>query len=912
MFMTMLAAFKVLLYRYSSQTDICVGTPLANRTHQEVEGLVGFFVSTLALRNDLSGNPSFNHILEQIKNNTLNAFKHQQVPFEQVVERVEKERSLSRSPIFQVEFVYQNMPEVGDLELGEVALSAAATGHATAQFDLSVSVMESGDELMIGFTYCADLFSTERMHRMGELFVELLKSIVANPKAKIGELNWLNIQQRDQLLNGFSGPVVDYPADLTALDLIAEQVALHPDTEAVRCGKQSLSYAELDAQANQLSNYLRQKGIQNEQLVGVCMNRSIEMLVSILGIMRSGGAYLPIDPNYPQQRLDYILEDSQLQWIIVDESGTEIIPESDDYDRINLVAQWSEIAQCATQNDAPRLAPDALAYVIYTSGSTGRPKGVMIEHAGMLNHLEAKVNDLNLRAGCRVLQNASQAFDISIWQFLVALLDGGTTVVYPQNVVLDPATFLQQMAEDELTHVEVVPSYLRVLLDELGKQEMAFPKLEYLLVTGEAVPKPLTERWLERYPNIPMVNAYGPTEASDDITHHHLTEAPREEQVPIGKTLQNLEIYVFNDQLQLCPVGVPGEIGVSGIGVGRGYWNRPELTAAKFIDNPYRPGERIYKTGDIGFWYPNGVLAFMGRKDNQVKIRGHRIELGEIEAVLDQSPDVSGNVVLAKADAYNNKQLVGYIVLTPGGTKAKVQALLEHKLPDYMVPTVLVEMEELPLTPNGKLDRKALPNPEILELTQGKYVAPRNELEHSLLEHWSKLLQREKIGVYDNFFEIGGHSLLAMRLISAIKKELRLELQVRDIFSHPTIDSLARHLSNLEYQVSLPELTVQERPAQIPLSYAQERLWFIDRFEGSTQYHIPSVLRLKNHLDRAVLEAALKALVERHEVLRTVIRAEAGQAYQEVRSAEEWKMNYYSGAAFAEAVVQEELIKKGS
>ncbi|PSL45610.1 non-ribosomal peptide synthase protein (TIGR01720 family)/amino acid adenylation domain-containing protein [Chitinophaga niastensis] len=808
LFMTLLAAFKVLLYRYSGQEDICVGTSIAGRTRQETEGLIGFFINTLALRSDLSNNPSFTALLQQVKETTLSAYDHQDVPFEKVVEEVVKERDVSRTPLFQVLFELQNTPDTPEFRLGDVELFQEELDGNAAKFDLNLSLQETTNGLNITAVYCVDLFREATINRLIGHFEQLLRAIVNKPAQAVRTLTMLTDAEEQQLLNTFNNKVVAYPQTETLTTLFTSQVIATPQATALVLEEKSLTYQELDHRSNQLAHWLRSKGVTTDTLVPVCIERSLEMVIAILGIMKAGGAYVPVDPEYPADRIQYMLEDCAAKVVVSSSYGQQKLT---DLKGISIIALdvWEEtLSKQSADALTTHPAPHDLAYVIYTSGSTGLPKGVMVEHGGMLNHLFAKINDLQLNNNSIVAFTAAYTFDISVWQLFAALLCGGTTVIYPEEIILHPAALITAVEQQQITILELVPSYLSAVLQEA--LPLALKQLQFLLVTGEAVSQHLLIQWFERYSNIPVVNAYGPTEASDDICHYFMYNAPDYTNIPLGAPVQNLYIYVLDKEKQLCPVGVPGEICVSGVGVARGYLNRPDLTATQFIADPFLATRgRMYKTGDLGRWLPDGNIEYLGRIDEQVKIRGYRIELGEIESVLQQSEAIAGAVVIAHEDVHHNKRLVGYIV--PQGTfdKTSILTWLKGKLPEYMVPSLLIALEKIPLTPNGKIDRKALPDPGAASLLINEYVAPRNETEQALADLWQELLGIQRIGIYDNFFELGGHSLQVMRLIAMIRKTLQAKVTVRDFFMLATIESLAKYIKVNQVNVAIAAADLQ-------------------------------------------------------------------------------------------------------
>ncbi|REG90461.1 non-ribosomal peptide synthetase, partial [Flavobacterium aquicola] len=896
LFMLLLSAFKVLLSRYSGQDDICVGTPIANRTQSELEGMIGFFVNTLALRSDLSDNPSFRDLLSRVKKTTLEGYDHQLTPFEKVVDRVVTTRDMSVTPLFQVMFDFQNIEsnsgEVVEQEaaIKGVTLSNYALDMVTAQFDLTFSVSESNHGISLGINYCTALFDKATIDRMLLHYQELLVSIASNITQSVSSLAMLTKEESHQLLNVFNNTDVAYPLDKTVVDLFEEQVKRAPDAIAVVYEQEELTYKELDERSNQLGHYLREQGVQPDDLVAICLERSLEMLVGILGILKSGGAYVPIKPDYPTTRISYIVRDIGCSLLLTDSSAKDVLnPLLLDVTTIVLEGSSAVYNNYSVGSLDLSYSPNSLSYVIYTSGSTGVPKGAMIDHCGLLNHLLVMVDELDIDSNSVVAFTAPFTFDISVWQLLSGLLCGARIAIYNEHMILDTYDFQEALSTYQVTHLQLVPSYLLSLL-ETGSRK-GLEDLHYFLITGEAATGSLLRSWFSLYPAIPVVNAYGPAEASDDVSLHIMRESPKSVVVPVGKPVANMSLYVVDVFDNLCPIGIVGELWVSGVGVGRGYLNQPELTSEKFIKNPFKEGERVYKTGDLARWLPDGIIEYIGRKDDQVKIRGYRIELGEIENILSSLAGVTQCCVLAKEDTNGSKRLVGYIVFEDDFDKEVLQNQLKLSLPEYMVPQLWVTLEEMPLTSNGKLDKKSLPDPNSSELSSKEYVAPRNETEVQLAVIWQNLLGVERVGIHDNFFELGGHSLLATRLVSMIRKELHIEVSIREVFEHTTISELGTHISAQSEGVLLPTIVVENRPVRIPLSFSQERLWFLDALQGSTEYHIPIVLSLEGALEVSILEQTLQEIVARHEVLRSMLLSEDGIGYQEIISAEDWSLD---------------------
>ncbi|ELR72267.1 Long-chain-fatty-acid--CoA ligase [Fulvivirga imtechensis AK7] len=813
MFMTVFSVFNILLSKLSGQNDITVGTPVAGRDHADLEEIMGVFVNTLAIRNKVDLERDFMTFLLEVKQKTLACFSHQSFQYEELIEELSISRDTGRNPLFDVMFTYQNFTQDA-LVIPGLRLQPYDFSHYSAKVDLELSVVESDNELQLYFEYSTDLFERERIEQFFGYFHRIVIEVTSAPDRPLSAIDILSAEERKQIFDDFNNTDVSYPLDKTFIELFEEQVRQYSSSIAAFDHDKELSYLELNEQANKLANTLLSKGLTVEMPVVVLCERSVDMLAGILGIFKSGGTYIPLSVEYPVARIEQVLEDARPKFLMTTSSilnkevlatlsrvvpGLQIIcmdkwdgqGNSVQLDQFTVsVTSREEWQQNISKNPLVGVQPANLAYILYTSGSTGVPKGVMIEHRGMLNHLLAKRDDLRLSADSIVSQNASETFDISIWQFLSALIVGGKTIIYSRERILEPEKFLHQLHEDQITILEVVPSYLSVLLGHLEELEAGnlFTHLSYLLVTGETLQKKQVERWLKLYPHIKMVNAYGPTEASDDITHCIIEEVPQTTTVPIGRVLPNLHIYIIDEYMKLCPVGVKGEIVVSGIGVGRGYLNQPGKTAEVFLDDPFAPGEavRMYRTGDVGRWLPDGNIEFFGRKDHQVKINGHRIELGEIENCLTEKEEITEAVVLTKYHT-GAQYMVAYFVSEISISVEELRNFLLGKLPEYMLPSYFVHMEELPLTQNGKVDRKKLPDPEIV--AGEDYVAPSSDIEKVLVEIWSEVLNIEKevISVSANFFELGGHSLVATTLVNKISKRFEMEFKLTDIFTRQDI-----------------------------------------------------------------------------------------------------------------------------
>ena len=819
LFMTLLAAFKVLLYRYTGQKDICVGCPIANRTQQEIEGLIGFFVNTLALRSELNGNAAFTEFLQQVKDSMIEAYEHQEVPFEKVVEVVMKKRDLSRNPLFQVALVLQNNTPVHQYRLGDVELVAENVEKTTAQFDITFSITETAAGLNGTVEYATELYKEATIIRMIDHFKNLIGSIVKTPQQKIGELVMLSKVEEQQLIYDFNDTTVEYPKDRSIVDLFEEQVAKTPDATAVIFGDFKLSYLQLDQRSNQLAHYLKSRGVKSETLVPICVERSLEMIVGILGILKAGGAYVPVDMKLPEERIKFMLKDTRAVVVVTDKACKLKIQTKEKFVIIEL--DDSVIKLQPVERLAVPLGADNLAYIIYTSGSTGKPKGVMVEHGNVLSLVKG-IDYVSIHQNDILLSTGSFSFDATTFEYWGMLLNGGQLVLCQEITLLNTILLKKEITNRGVTKMWFTSSWFNQIVET---DITVFENLQTILVGGEKLSHHHINQVRQKYPFIDIINGYGPTENTTFSSTYKITEKSISSDIPIGRPLSNRRAYVLNEQHQLAPIGSEGEICLGGAGLSRGYLNQAKLTGQKFIADPFskETGGRLYKTGDLGRWLPDGNIEYLCRMDDQVKIRGYRIEPGEIESVLRQCVLVRQAAVLAKEDAEHNFQLVAYVV--PEGTfeREAIVVYLKNKLPDYMVPVRWVNLENFPLTRNGKIDKKALSVFEGNEVSDKKYEAPSNDLEASLAELWKKLLSVEQVGRQDNFFELGGHSLLAMRLISAIRSEQKVEVPLTDIFE-ATIQSLAIKIRN---QQSITKLSPCESQIKNKVSLSLSQAWQI-------------------------------------------------------------------------------------
>ncbi|TCP59048.1 amino acid adenylation domain-containing protein [Tumebacillus sp. BK434] len=878
LYMTLLAAFTTLLSRYSGQEELVLGAPVAGRNRVETEPLIGFFVNTLAMRTDLSGNPSFRSLLQRVRGAALGAFAHQDLPLEMLIDELGIERDLSRSPLFQVTFLLQNAPGA---ESGQSGLTVAPlpSARTAAKFDLTLSMQESGQGLTGSFEFRTDLFDRATIERMALHFGQLLSFAAQNPDALLADLPLLTSEEERLILDEWSGAVAAFPDDTCLHTLFEAQAARTPDEPAVLFNEQTLTYCELNEKANQLAHRLVRQGVEQEQLIAILMERSVELIVAILAVQKAGGAYVPIDPSVPAERIAYMLEDSGAAVLLTQAHLLDALP-AHRAEAIAVDAAWESIAVECGENLDLDLPPATLAYVIYTSGSTGRPKGVLIEHYGACNAVDQHRELLQIGTGRRMLQFASASFDASVMEIFTALTSGATLVLATQDQLMPGDGLAELIREREITDVTLTPAVLALL------PEHDLPSLLTVVSAGEVCPAELAARWIGA--GHTFINAYGPTEATIEAT---VSVNPDTSRAPdIGRPIPNASVYILDRSLRPVPIGVPGELYLGGPGVARGYLNRPDLTEQAFLPHPYHidPDERLYRTGDRARWLPDGRIESLGRLDDQVKIRGFRIETGEIETALMRDPMVEKAVVVPHTDHLGQKRLAAYYVAAGGGAVSaqELRAALRQSLPDYMVPAVFHRLDALPLNASGKVDRRALPEPDVMGGAGRDFQPPQSGTEQTLATLWQELLGREEISRHDNFFEIGGHSLLATQLASRVREMFRVELPLRTLFEAPTIERLAERLEKMGPGVAIePELTAFAAGATgaAPLSFSQQRLWFLDQWEpGSAAYNIANLVRLEGLLDLHVLEQSLALLTERHESLRTVFPARDGEPFQQV------------------------------
>ena len=897
LFMTLLTAYAVLLYRYTEQEDILIGTPIANRNRSELEGLIGFFVNTLVLRIDLSGKPNFNQLLGRVREMAMDAYAHQDLPFEMLVEVLQPERDLSHAPLFQVDFLLQNSPP-SPLELTGLTATPLTTENDTAKFDLTLGMENTGAELKGVWEYNTDLFDRSTIERLTGNFITLLEALVVNPQQPIFQLPLLTEVEAKELLKDWNATEKAYPFHQCIHKLFEEQAARTPAAVAVVFEGQELTYQELNIQANQLAHYLQSLGVNSEVLVGIYLERSLLVIVGLLAVLKAGGAYIPLDPDYPQQRLTYMAEDAQISLLLTQESLLDSLPVEDV--GVIVLDKLAEILTVQSpENPLSEVVPENLLCLLYTSGSTGKPKGVMLTHAALVNHSWGISEVFGLTESDRVLQFASFGFDVAAEEIFPTWLKGGTVVLRPGQMFATLTDFADFIEQESLTVLNITPAYWHEWAIAVSQSLATVPSsLRVVAVGGDAVLPETVNIWRQMVgKRVQCINVYGPTEASVTAIVHDLLDFQSEiiNSVLIGRPIANTKAYILDQNLQPVPIGVKGELHLCGVRLARGYLNRPELTAEKFINNPFAhsPFNRLYKTGDLARYLPDGNIECFGRIDNQVKIRGFRIELGEIEAVINQNIDVQTSCVIIREDTPGDKYLVAYIVAHYERIPmiSELRQFLSSKLPLYMVPQAFVFLESLPLTTNRKVDRRALPAPDKIGNRRDQYVAPRNGIEEMLVQIWTEILKIEQVGIYDNFFEIGGHSLLATQLVSRIRSLFKIELPLRSLFGAATVAELAHLIGQLQQQnltLTVPPILPRTKDTELPLSFAQQRLWFLDQLQpNSALYNIPMVLHFRGNLNQKALEQSLREICDRHEVLRTNFVTIDGQPTQIIQTTRE-------------------------
>ncbi len=897
-YIVLLTAFNVLLHRYTQQEDICIGTPVAGRHQQSIENVIGCFINLLAIRNTIDGNNGFKHLLHQVKHTVLAAQENQTIPFELVADHCTEQRSLSHTPLFQVLFTYDTSDFSRQLQASDLQLDLLPQSSFTAKYDMQWHIATSTDGFSASIEYNTDLFSADTINTIARHFIALLEQLCLHADTAINQLPFLSPAEYAQQLDtqqGWNATSFQYAITDSLQELIETQAEKTPDALAVCDEYQSLTYRELNAAANQLAHYLASLGIIRNKAVVVCMERSVKLSITLLAILKTGGAYVPLATDIPPERFNYICKDTHATVIIssismlLDKSNSHI--QQIDFDNTGA---W----QCfTTHNSTAGTQAGDIFNIIYTSGSTGNPKGVMVPHRGIINRLRWMQHEYPLTANDRILQKTPYNFDVSVWELFWPLMFGSSIFFARPDGHKEPGYLRDVITRQKITTLHFVPSMLGIFLQTDNIEQCN--SVKRVFTSGEALELAHNNAFFQRMPYAELHNLYGPTEASIDVSYYACNAAEKNRSVPIGKPIHNTQLHILDKNLQILPVGAAGELYIGGAGLASGYLNQPELTASTFINNPFykqgHPSQKLYKTGDVVRYLPSGDIEYLGRNDHQVKIRGFRIELGEIESQLRALPDVLDAIVISRA-INGQDQLLAFIHTTqPLLENAEYAAHLKQHLPEYMIPLAYCAIDEVPLSANGKVDRKKLPEINLAELQSRVYIAPRNDTESELAFLWQALLPVDNIGVQDNFFELGGHSLIATQLVGQISKAFAVEIPLKLLFEKPTIAELAEYIDqggNITELAQASDIIQADRSKAIPLSFAQERLWIIEQISpGNTAYNIPFALRISGSLDKPALLKAIHAMVERHEPLRTRIITQAdGNACQDIRPASEFNV----------------------
>ncbi|MEM9271688.1 MAG: amino acid adenylation domain-containing protein [Cyanobacteria bacterium P01_F01_bin.143] len=897
-YILLLACWKILLQKYTNNNDLIVGSPSYRQfedNRQENRLQIIPICSTIEL------NRTFKSFLLETKNTLIEAYLHQDCSFDEISSLLKSEKNCDLYSLFDTIFILENIHKQDISEF---------------ENSLIVSCLRNDDTISGEIRYNQQIFQDKSIEFIIQTYLNIIESVINNVNIIISEITFINNESQQLLLQGFNNNNQRYPLNKTIDSLFEEQVQQTPDRIAAVNQKSCLTYQQLNEQANQLAKLLKNSGLAIGEFVGILKDRDLNFLIGILAVFKAGGVYVPIDSTYPQTRIQYMLSNSEVKFVLTDSSSLKnnqkllsscphlqsIICLDISDDRLSSEAAANlkvydrrDYDKLATVNLKGNLTGVAPAYVLYTSGSTGLPKGAIVRHDGAINHIYAQFTELELDQEFTFLQSAPSSTDISVWQFLAPLLIGGRTIIVDMETVAFAERLFNVLKSEKVTVIELVPALFNALLEHVLRLPIAereLPDLKWMMLSGESTSIKQINKWLSIYPRIKIANAYGPTEAADDITQFIIDKPVPENQrtIPIGKPLANLNLYVLDQEMQLLPIGAPGEICVSGIGVGNGYWKNEAKTKLAFVPNPFtrkllspENHDLIYKTGDLGRWLSDGNIEFLGRIDHQVKIRGFRIELGEIEAFLNQHSKVKENVVVVHQAETDDKKIIAYVVArTESAPSVKeLRTFLKEKLPDHMIPAAFIMITNIPLAPSGKVDRKALPEPNISR-TETEFVLPRNATEKTIVDIYGEILKQDKISINDNFFEIGGHSLIATRVISQIRQIFKVELPLRTLFEHPTIVALAQEIQkSSEIDLALKVLPIKRITGtkEFPLSFAQQRLWFLSQLEpNNSSYNIFAAVRLRGELNLNALEKSFNEIVRRHEALRTNFQTREGQA----------------------------------
>jgi len=902
MYMVMLAGFNILLSKYSGQQDIVVGSPVAGRPHADLENIMGMFVNTLAMRNYPEDGKIVGKFIEEIKENALRAYENQYYQFEELVEKLDIRRDMSRNPVFDVMFAMQNM-DIGEIAITGISVKPYAIENHVSKFDITVGAQEAGDKLSIGMEYSTKLFSKETIERMAAHFTNVLWDIAGNIDKKISEIELLDEEERHKLLYEFNDTYAEYPKDKTIHEQFEEQAEKTPDNVAVVYEDKYLTYRELNEKSNQLARVLREKGVVSDSIAAIMAERSLDMIVGIMGILKAGGAYLPIDPEYPKDRIEHMLKDSSASILLTQKhlrGKAAFDGEAIELDSEQLYAGDSSNLEAVNKTDN-------LAYVIYTSGSTGKPKGVMIEHKSISNTINWKKQTHSMGINDIVLPILSYTFDAFTAGLLTTLISGACIIILNNEDIRNPHVIVQKLKKYNVTHLISTPAIYSTLLDSC--EEDAAVLLKAVTLGGDRISDDIPVRSKQKFKAAKIHNEYGPTENSV-VTASKADIKPGED-ITIGKPISNTKVFILDKNNKIQPAGVAGELCIGGDGLARGYLGRPELTAEKFASNPFEPGKRMYKTGDLVRWLPDGNIEFLGRIDDQVKIRGYRIELGEIESRLLMHPDIKEAAVVAREDKNSNKYVCAYIA---GEKELVLGELREHlckELPEYMIPSYFVQLGKMPLTPNGKIDRKALPEPGGNMVAGAGYEAPRNVIEEKLVSIWQEVLEAEKIGIGDNFFELGGHSLKATSMAAKIYKQLNTEVPLKEIFKTPTIKGIAEYINSTE-ESKYTAIEKADKKEYYRVSSSQKRIYTIQQSDlDSTGYNMPAAVELEGRTDKEKLQETFRKLVERHEAFRTSFEIVEKEIVQKIHETVDFEIEYIdkTGQAYKEQDIAEDIKK---
>ncbi|WP_151737083.1 non-ribosomal peptide synthetase [Paenibacillus tengchongensis] len=875
MYMVLLAGFNILLSKYSEQEDIIVGSPIAGRPHADLQPIIGMFVNTLVIRNQPEGSKSYKQFVEDVKQNALKAYENQDYQFEALVDKLNLRRDVSRNPLFDVMFAVEHM-DSEEAEAADLQFKEYSHEFNVAKFDLTCTVKETEEELILYLEYCTKLFKRGTIERMIGHFCRILETVAENKNIKLDEIDMLTAEEKQMLVYGFNDTYTTYDRAKTIHERFEEQVEKTPDEVAVVFEDKRLTYRQLNKKSNQLARTLRQKGVKAESIVGIMLERSIDMIIAIMGVLKAGGAYLPIDPDIPAERINYMIGDSKTQILILQSKFMDKKP----YDCHAVVVEDEQVYEQQTENLRNINQVNDLAYVIYTSGSTGTPKGVMIEHKNAIHVSNWYDNKYDVRANKNTLQITNLAFDVAVLETLVVLLNGGTIFIPRKETIFEKSRFREYVDIHQINSVQFVPAIINDLL--LGNEVME--TLTVLISGGDVLENSLKNEVISK--GYTLHNHYGPTETTVDtiITTCDETDV-------IGRPVENSQVYIMSMSGQLQPMGMPGEMYIGGDGVARGYLNRPELTLEKFVDNPFIPGGRLYKTGDLGRWTPNGVLEFLGRIDNQVKIRGIRIELGEVERQLLRHESIREAIVVDRKNRYGEKYLCAYITSDHKLCVNEIRRSLFQKLPEYMIPSSFMQIDKMPLTSNGKVDRKSLPEPTEQNAAASELDEPGNERETRLAEIWKEVLGLEQVGMNQNFFDLGGHSLKATIMAAKIHKAFNVLIPLVEIFKSATIKELSSYIAHTELQnyAIIPAVAEQD---YYPLSRAQNRLFIVNQLKpNDVSYNMPTIASVEGVLDTVKLEHAVNKLIQRHDVFRTSFDIVNGEPVQKINKEVDFKLN---------------------